>query len=144
MDKEILQMNMSIAQAGIQHEDDVRREAYDIVPRTLLCSGIVFLSLVVPLYFSPHITSSAVRVCFRISAISMFASLLCSGCLFERTIRVTTATIQMLLPVARGAKTGIDEVGTQIFRKWEWRVFVAMCITFIIAIGSLIIAMFMS
>ena len=66
--QETRQMNMKTAQNGIQHEYDIRREAYDVVPRTLLCSGIVFLSLVVPLYFNKHINSTAVRVCFRISA----------------------------------------------------------------------------
>ena len=140
--QETRQMNMNIAQNGIQHEDDIRREAYDVVPRTLLCSGIVFLSLVVPLYFNQHINSTAARVCFRISAISMFVSLLCSGCLFERTIRVTTVTIRMLLSVARGT-ADVDEIGVQIFRKWEWRVFIVMCTSFVVSVASLIIAMFM-
>ena len=141
-DQEILQMNMSIARKGLQHENDVRREGFDVVPRTLLCSGIVFLSLVVPLYFNQAVSQVATRACFRISAISMFVSLMCSGCLFERTIRVSTTTIRMLQEVARGTNK-VDAIGIQMFRKWEWCVFVAMCISFVVSIGALITAMFL-
>ena len=55
---------------------------------------------------------------------------------------MTTATIRLLLPVARGA-TDVDEIGVQIFRKWEWWVFIVMSVLFVVAVATLIIAMFM-
>ena len=142
-EQQVKEQDMIRARNAIQHENDIRREAFDSVPRTLLCSGVVFLSLVVPLYFGKVNSAGATQVSFRIAACSMMFSIILSGILFGRTIRVASASIRQLTPIARGTEQW-DEIGTQVFRWWEWCVFVAACTSFIIALIALIVAMFVN
>ena len=122
---------MSVNEAwmkGAAQQDVVRREAFDVIPRTLFTSGIVFLALVVPLYFSDDKfwcleKSCCVNWCFRISALLMALSLGGSGFMLKRAFRVACTAMKIYdqTLLLRELQNG----DAKFLTKWEKRVFIA-------------------
>lgn len=141
-DLEQEQQAQLMAREIVQNAEQARREAIDVVPRTLFGSGVVFLSIVVPLYFANKDFGENVRLCFLLSVVLMFVALLNGGVLLLRSNRVAKNVIDHMLPIAHGRSVW-SECEVPVFRWWEILEFVVMCSAFMGSITMLLVAMFL-
>lgn len=140
-DLEQEQQTQLMARDLIQKAEQSRREAIDVIPRTLFGSGVVFLSIVVPLYFASKDFGENVRLCFLLSVVLMFVALLNAGGLLLRSNRVAKNVIDHMLPIAYGRSLW-SECEVPTFQWWEILEFVLMCSTFVGSITMLLVAIF--
>lgn len=141
-DLELEQMEQLMARELVQKAEQIQRESIDIVPRTLFASGVVFLSIVVPLYFTQGMMNKDVRMCFLISVVLMLVSLLSCGVLLFRTNRIAQKIIDHMRPIALHRSLW-SECEVPSFRWWEVCVFVLMGVAFCLALAALLAAMFL-
>lgn len=141
-DLEQEQQAQLMAREIVQMAEQVQREAIDVIPRTLFGSGVVFLSIVVPLYFTNRDLGENVRLCFLLSVVLMFVALLNGGVLLLRSNRVAKNVIDHMLPIAYGRSLWF-ECEVSFFRWWEILEFVLMCLAFVGSITMLLVAMFL-
>lgn len=133
--------NQELAMKGSARYDDIRREAFDVIPRTLFTSSVVCLSLIVPLYFQKVQDCCCARWSFRVSAVLMVLSLICSAFVFKRSFRLANAGMKVYEELSIGQRSkGSNDA--RFLTIGERVAFVVSIITFAGSIISLMVSMF--